>query len=118
MKILKKVLIVITLLIIFIYVTNVTTIPNEIGLEQKNALENMIKQIGAANPDFDMNVFWSLYNRTKGNIHMIINENALTHYIPVQIKITLENALKKYNAIPIFGCEGYRKIKKIGERKF
>ena len=32
MKILKKVLIVITLLIIFIYVTNVTTIPNEIIL--------------------------------------------------------------------------------------
>ena len=95
-----------------------TTLPNEIGLEQKNALENMIKQIGAANPNFDMNAFWSLYNRTKGNIHMIINKNALTHYIPVQIKITLENALKKYNAIPIFGCEGYRKIKKIGERKF
>lgn len=48
----------------------------------------------------------------------VINQNALTHYIPVQIRITLENALKKYNAIQVIGCEGYRKLKKNANRKF
>lgn len=64
------------------------------------------------------NKLWKMLNQSKANLHSVINQNALTHYIPVQIRITLENALKKHNAIQVIGCEGYRKLKKIANRKF
>lgn len=93
-------------------------IPKEIDSEQKNALENMLKQIGTSNPNINMNAFWEIYGKRKADLHSVINQNALTHYIPIQIRITLDNALKKSNSIQIIGCEGYRKLKKIGRRKF
>lgn len=92
--------------------------PSELPDEQRTALENLIKQMTASNQNIDQNVFWGIYNQRRSSLHSVINQNALTHYIPVQIRITLENALKKYNATPIVGCEGYRKLKKIANRKF
>lgn len=86
--------------------------------EQKIAFENLMKRMIASNQNIDQNTFWSIYNQNKANLHLVINQNALTHYIPLQIRITLENALKKYNAIQVIGCEGYRKLKKIANRKF
>ena len=85
---------------------------------QKTAFENLMKRMTASNQNIDPNTFWNTYNQSKANLHSVINQNALTHYIPVQIRITLENALKKYNAIQVIGCEGYRKLKKIANRKF
>lgn len=41
----------------------------------------------------------------------------VARYTPVQIRISIENALKKLNAISIIGCEGYTKMKKIARRK-
>lgn len=41
----------------------------------------------------------------------------VARYTPVQIRISIENALKKLNAISIIGCEGYTKMKKISRRK-
>jgi len=85
--------------------------------EQKTALENLLKRMTASYQNLDQNTFWNIYNQSKANLHSVINQNALSHYIPLQIRITLENALKKYYAIHIIGCEGYRKLKKIANRK-
>jgi len=90
----------------------------EVSDEQKASVENLIKRIISSNQNIDQNTFWNIYNRSRSNLHSIINQNALTHYIPLQIRITLENALKKYNTIQVIGCEGYRKLKKIANRKF
>ena len=81
------------------------SLPADASDEQKTAFENLMKRMTASNQNI-------------ANLHSVINQNALTHYIPVQIRITLENALKKYNAIQVIGCEGYRKLKKIANRKF
>ena len=94
------------------------TVPDNMPPEQKEALENMMKQIISSNVHTNMTVVWDIYGKRRNDIHSMIDQKALTPYIPVQIKITLENALKKYHSIPIIGCEGYRKLKKIGKRKF
>lgn len=95
-----------------------STIPDKLAPEQKLALENMLKQAATINQNPDLNTFWSIYGKHKDSIHKIVNQGALTQYIPVQIRITLENALKKYNSIQIVGCEGYQKIKKLAQRRF
>ena len=94
-----------------------STIPADMEPEQKKAVENALRQICVSNSNVNYELFWKLYNKTKGNIHVAINQKALTPYIPEQIRITLENALKKNTSIQIIGCEGYRKIKKIAKRK-
>lgn len=92
--------------------------PADASDEQKTAFENLMKRMTTSNQNIDPNTFWNVYDQSKANLHSVINQNALTPYIPVQIRITLENALKKYNAIQVIGCEGYRKLKKIANRKF
>ena len=47
-----------------------------------------------------------------------VDRGALNRYTPMQIRISIENALKKLNAISIIGCEGYTKMKKIAGKKF
>ena len=95
-----------------------STIPADMEPEQKKAVENALRQMCISNSNINNELFWRLYNKTKGNIRVAIDQNAFTSYIPMQIRITLENALKKNTSIPIIGCEGYRKIKKIAKRKF
>lgn len=94
------------------------TVPDNMPPEQKDALENMMKQIASSNVHANMTAVWDMYGKRKNDIRSMIDQKALTPYIPVQIKITLENALKKYYSISIIGCEGYRHLKKIGKRKF
>ena len=92
--------------------------PADMDANQKIALESVIRQVCTSNSDVNFELFWKQYNKFKNNIHTIINQNALTSYIPVQIRITLKNALKKNSSIHIIGCEGYIKIKKFAKRKF
>lgn len=93
------------------------TIPEGMKDEQKQAIENMLNQISTTNQNINYEYFFGLYNKNKQDIHMAINQNALTKYIPVQIRISLENALKKFYSISIIGCEGYKKMKKIAGRR-
>lgn len=85
--------------------------------EQKQAFENMLNQINNTNQNRNYDQFWNLYNKEKQDIIMAINRGALDRYTPMQIRISIENALKKINAISIIGCEGYAKMKKIAGRK-
>ncbi|MGN0513233.1 MAG: hypothetical protein ACI4GD_03055 [Lachnospiraceae bacterium] len=94
------------------------TIPQEMEPEQKVALDNTLMRIIASNKDVNQSDFWKVYGKSKNNIEAAINQNAFTPYIPTQIRITLEKALRKYNAIQVIGCNGYRKLKKIAGRKF
>ena len=95
----------------------VATIPEGMNGEQKQAVENMLQQFSVVNPNRNYDQFWSLYKKEKQDIIMAVNQNALDRYTPVQIRISIENALKKLNAISIIGCEGYTKMKKIARRK-
>lgn len=95
----------------------VATIPDGMNSEQKQSVENMLKHFGTTNQNRNYDQFWSIYNKEKQDIIMAVNRGALDRYIPMQIRISIENALKKLNSISVIGCEGYRKMKKIAERK-
>ena len=45
------------------------------------------------------------------------HQNGLTAYTPLQISLSLEKALNQYALLEIAGCDGYKKLKKISERK-
>lgn len=94
------------------------SLPADASDEQKTAFENLMKRMTASTQNIDPNTFWKYLLIRAKPIFIRNQSKALTHYIPVQIRITLENALKKYNAIQVIGCEGYRKLKKIANRKF
>lgn len=93
------------------------TIPDGMSSEQRQAAEKMLRQFSAANQARNYDQFWSLYNKERQDILMAINRNALDRYTPIQIRLSIENALKKLNAISVIGCEGYTKLKKIAGRK-
>ena len=84
---------------------------------QKQAVENMLKQFSATNQNRNYDQFWSIYNKEKQDIITAVNRGALDRYTPMQIRISIENALKKLNSISVIGCEGYTKMKKIAGRK-
>jgi len=94
------------------------SLPQNMKEEQKVALEKTLMGMVDVNVNVDYEKLWAVSNAQKNNIHRVINHTALTAYTPVQIRITLENALKKHNSIRIFGCDGFRKLKKIAARKF
>lgn len=93
-------------------------IPGNISESNKNTLHSMVQQVMNQNPNFDFNVFWKLYQAHKDRIESVINQNALTHYIPEQIHTSMEKILKKYSMLEITGKEGYRMLKKTSEKKF
>lgn len=72
----------------------------------------------ANNKNTDLGAFWSIYNNHRNDMFNAVNQKALDFYIPLQIRITLENALKRYNSVQIIGCEGYKKLKMLSQRKF
>lgn len=57
-------------------------------------------------------------NYNKQRIISLINQNYLTQYCPLQIKITLEKYIKKYSLLEIDGTDGYKLLKKISKRRF
>lgn len=93
------------------------SIPADMDNQQRLAVENTLKRVLSSNPNVDFDLFWNAYNTHKSSIHTIINQKAFTEYIPLQIKISLENALRQYGTIQIVGCTGYGKMKKLAERK-
>lgn len=86
--------------------------------EDQKAVNEKTQQIANNNPNFDMNRFWSLYNQHKNWTEYFINQDALTPYTPVQIRISLEKMLKKYSMLEISGTDGYQMLKKMSKRKF
>ncbi len=94
-----------------------STCPPNTTTEQKNAIENMLKQVNDARGVTDSNLFWDLYNKDRQTILLAFNKDAFTHYTPVQIKISLQKALRQFDSIPIIGCKGYNTLKKLAARR-
>ena len=94
-------------------VTDINDVCTEVIAQNiTSAIENI------QNLNFDMNRFWSLYNQQRNWIRAIINQGALTSYVPVQIRISLEKMLKKYSMLEIIGTDGYQMLKKTSKQKF
>lgn len=87
------------------------------NIQDKDLLMKLVQQIMTNNPNMDLGMFWNYYNANRSKLISIINQNALTEYIPVQIRISIENAISQYALLNISGCEGYKKLLKISQRK-
>ena len=94
------------------------TIPPNVSDDDKKTLNALLQQLLTINPQFDMSQFWTMYNRHREQIHNIINQGALTTYIPKQIGLSLEKAIQETTMLGISGTEGYRILKKFSKRKW
>lgn len=94
------------------------TLPKELTTEQNEAIMNLFKQFFTSNPNFNKEIFWKVYSEHRADIINIINQNGVTRYIPVQIRVSIENALRKAALVEIIGCDGYKKMKKIAKNRF
>lgn len=65
-----------------------------------------------------MNQFLEFYRNQRNNLEYIINKDALTSYIPIQIRISLEKMLTKYSMLEISGTDGYRMLKNLSKKRF
>lgn len=93
-----------------------TKLENE-NNQDKDLIMKLIQQIVTNNPNMDLGMFWNYYNANRSKLINVINQNALTEYIPVQIRISIENAISQYALLNISGCEGYKKLLKFSRRK-
>ena len=92
-------------------------IPDEEGRKQADIFVGMIDELMKANPNYDINQFWKIYDMKKNLLKSIVNSSPYISYVPVQVAETLSKAIKNINSIEIIGCEGYKKIKKISKIK-
>lgn len=91
--------------------------PQNLEPKQQEAIENMLKQVAISNENIDSTVFWKTYTKNRESIKAVINQKGLTSYTPLQIRLSLEKALKQYALLEIVGCEGFKKLEKIACRK-
>lgn len=93
-------------------------VPSSASETDKDTLNKLTQQMVLQNPNFDANQFWNFYLQQQGRLKYIINQKALTMYIPVQIRISLEKILKAYSMLEITGTDGYQFLKKMSKKKF
>ena len=108
MKILKKVLLVITLLIIFIYVTNVTTIPNEIILFKGENLDlHLVFGLKADKLSNEYEAIQTASNISKNNV--IEKETVgLKLFNIIKVKDIEVNTIPKTSVIPLGNSVGLK----------
>ena len=92
-------------------------IHDEEARKQADIFVGMIDELMKANPNYDINQFWKIYDAKKNLLKSIVNSSPYISYVPVQVAETLSKAIKNINSIEIIGCEGYKKIKKISKIK-
>lgn len=80
-------------------------------------LTNIETKLITDNIELEESQFWNIYRTQQNKLKNIINQNALTPYIPVQIRLTFEKMLKKYSILEITGTDGYKMLKKISKRR-
>lgn len=88
---------------------------NEDEEKSKKICVNILDELIQANPNYDLNSFWKIYNTKKSKLKDIINSSPFITYIPLQVSQTLNEQLNNINAIEVIGCEGFRKLKKIAK---
>lgn len=95
-----------------------STLPHGISDSNRDIIDLMLKGIVNANPEYDLNLIFECFFKKRATFIEVINRNMLTSYCPGQIRISLENAIKKVTLLEIVGCEGFRKMKLIANRRF
>lgn len=96
----------------------INTLPPNISENDRETFVAFLQQIANQNPNFDINQFWNMYRQQQGRLRDIINQNALTKYVPIQISISLEKILKKYSMLGVALSNGYQTLQKISQKKF
>lgn len=94
-------------------------LPQSISDENRNAMDSMLNGIVNIGPNYNLNLIKEYFSKKKCVFFELANTNGmLTTYIPDQIRVSLENAIKKVTLLEIVGCEGFRKMKQIANRRF
>lgn len=93
-------------------------IPASITEKDKKTLSSFLEQMASQNQNFDTNQFWNIYRKQQGELRTVLNQNALTKYIPIQIATSLEKMLKKYSMLGTALNNGYHVLQKISKKKF
>ncbi|HIT23496.1 MAG TPA: hypothetical protein IAD45_03670 [Candidatus Faecimonas intestinavium] len=84
---------------------------------QNGNFSELVDYLIKANPNFDINQFWKIYNSKKEWLKSIVNESPYIQYVPTQVAETLNKEITNINSIEIIGCEGFRNLKKIAKIK-
>lgn len=95
----------------------VQDMPQNMDSEQRAAIENILYQVASSNENKDFSNFWKKYNQDRDNIKAIVGNKGLTPYTPLQIRLSLENALHQYLHLEVTGCDGYKMLKKAAKKK-
>lgn len=83
------------------------------GGKNTEVLSKLLQQIQKQNPDFDMDLFWALYQKKRQRFLNITNQDSLTPYTPMQISTTLQSILKQYALLEVVGTQGYKKLQEL-----
>jgi len=94
-----------------------TVIPENAPEEVRDTLNSIAQQFTNQNFNFDFQQFWNSYNQERQRLETIINQNVLTSYIPVQIRISMEKKLKEYSMLTIVGSDGYQMLHKFSKKR-
>lgn len=81
-------------------------------------IETQLIFYGMNNFNFDMQQFWNNYNQRKQMLESIIDQGALTDYVPLQIRISMEKKLREYSMLNVPGSLGYQMLCKLSKRRF
>lgn len=95
-----------------------TCIPGNVPDDVKSTINVVTQQFANQSVNFDFQQFWNRYNQQRQKLETIINQNALTNYIPVQIRISMEKKLREYSMLNISGNLGYLMLHKLSEKRF
>lgn len=93
-------------------------LPQDTPENVRSTFSSITQQFVAQNPGFDLQQTLIRYNQQRQKLETIIDQNVLTHYTPVQIRISIEKILKEYSMLNVLGNSGYQKLSKLSRRKF
>ena len=94
------------------------SIPKTVSDDSRDYLKNIIDMIDVSKCSFNVERFFKEYRGFDTIlINIICNNNGITKYTPLQIKLSLEKALKQYELLEVSSCLGYQKLVNISHRK-
>lgn len=90
------------------------SIPKTVSDDSRDYLKNIIDMIDVSKCSFNVERFFKEYRGFDTIlINIICNNNGITKYTPLQIKLSLEKALKQYELLEVSSCLGYQKLVNI-----
>lgn len=81
--------------------------------DSAGSLSELVQRLTADSDQFNEKKFWRLYRDVQSKMTAAVNGNALTAYIPQQIRLSIENALRGCSHLEIVGTSGYAELKKL-----